>query len=348
MNIADYLSEFLFNNNEVSVPGLGGFLLMRKNAWYNAKEAKFYPPFHEVKFVPHPKHDDTFSQYVAGRENISLESAKYFIEKFIGNLTEQASVKKIPVGNLGWFYKQQQSGNLEFKPNDKIATDPFFFGYTPVIVNTLAGTENKVPSAPQPKTEALPVTTENELHKNGNLVEEETVRKKSVNIWLVLLLVITILALAAVGVYQYKPTAFDSLKTLYQNSPGDNKKPNRPVLKNNTGNDTARKNDTVSSPVPTGVKGEINAVDTTKMAHFEIIAISFKTRTKAVEQIAIYKKSGLDAKIVEDTTGVTLYKFQISVGTYPSRKEAQKKMLALKNEGKIGDDSYSIEIKPKQ
>jgi len=115
MNLADYLSELLGLHDEVNVPGLGYFIRNRVNAYYNDTEARFYPPYHQVKFVPQPKDDDTFAQYVADKKNISLASSKYFVEKFIIKLREDASGGKFLFADLGSF--QTDLDQLVFKPN---------------------------------------------------------------------------------------------------------------------------------------------------------------------------------------------------------------------------------------
>src|SRR5215469_6841220 len=115
MNLADYLSELLGIQDEVNVPGLGYFIRTRVNAYYNDSEKRFYPPYHQIKFVGQPREDDSFAQYVADKKNISLASSKYFVEKFITKLREDASHGKYPFADLGSF--QMDVDQLVFKPN---------------------------------------------------------------------------------------------------------------------------------------------------------------------------------------------------------------------------------------
>src|ERR1700743_1058914 len=104
MNIADYLSELLSQHDEVSLPGLGYFVRERVNGYYNDRLAKFYPPHHRVKFVEELRDDDIFVQYVADKKNISLASSKYFVEKFISKLKEDAIAGTYIFSDLGQFY----------------------------------------------------------------------------------------------------------------------------------------------------------------------------------------------------------------------------------------------------
>ena len=103
-----------------------------------------------------PKDDDTFAQYVADKKNISLASSKYFVEKFITKLREDASHSRYLFADLGSF--QADAGQLVFKPNEKIAADPAFYGYPAVDVFNPA---KPVPSEVkrQPLAPDQPVTT---------------------------------------------------------------------------------------------------------------------------------------------------------------------------------------------
>src|ERR1700709_924081 len=121
MNVPDYLKELLLQYNEVSVPGLGAFSMVRKNATYNEKEGKFYPPYHQVKFNPQSKDDNLFVKYLAEKKNILFETAKYIVEKFVSALLEQASRGSAAFADIGWFSKN--NNELVFKPNDKLIID---------------------------------------------------------------------------------------------------------------------------------------------------------------------------------------------------------------------------------
>ena len=140
MNLADYLSELLGQREEVNLPGLGCFVRERVNGYYNDKEEKFYPPYHHVKFVPESRDDDTFAQYVADKKNISLASSKYFAEKFISKLRDDAAKGSYPFADLGTFYTDEDE--LIFKPNDKIASDPAFYGYPAIKINKVRQTRS--------------------------------------------------------------------------------------------------------------------------------------------------------------------------------------------------------------
>ncbi len=215
MNIADYVSELLVEHDEVSVPGLGYFVRTRVNAFYNEKEARFYPPYHKVKFVAQQKDDDTFVRYVADKKNISLASSRYFSDKFIIKLREEAQKGKYLFSDLGLFYTDQDQ--LVFKPNEKIPTDPTFYGHPQIDISKLGKPlfgEPAKPVADKPVSTPVaivppPVQT---IPQQGQYFEEEeTEYKRPVNIWLVILLSLLAIALAIFGVYEFSPHAFDNI-----------------------------------------------------------------------------------------------------------------------------------------
>jgi len=333
MNIADYLSELLAQHDEVSVPGLGYFVRARVNAYYNEKEAKFYPPYHQVKFVAQQRDDDTFALYIAEKKNISLASSKYFSEKFVSKLKEDAMRGKYLFSDLGLFYTDQDQ--LVFKPNEKIPADPAFYGYPPIDVSKSGQPPFIEPAKPViDKPVSTPVVVIKPpvqiIPQQGQYFEEEeTEYKRPVNMWLIVLLSIAAIALAIFGVYEFSPHVFDKIigkKVIVV-----------PIKRNEIKVDTVQK----AAPV-------ITVVDTAKLVHFEIIAAKFPKwrKERADAAVARYKSMGLDAKISTDDPGPFL---KISVGTYFTPNEADSARLALIKSGKINKNSKEIvKIEPKQ
>jgi hypothetical protein len=348
MNLADYLSELLGQYDEVSVPGLGYFVRERINGYYNDTDGKFYPPYHQVKFVPQIKDDDIFAQYVADKKNISLASSKYFAEKFVSKLREQAATGKYPFADLGSFQTDQDQ-QLIFKPYDRIVADPAFYGYAPVSIYK-SGPPAYGANNSQAITEKQPIVTPQPIQIPGKQqdFEEETERKKPINIWLIILIGITILALVAFGIYKFYPTAFD------RSGSSSSKKDDTavPVYRHELKADTIKKavpvkdtsiNATMAATPAASQAATKPAADTVKRSRFEIIAGSFRQLATANAEVKHFKEKGVDAKILTDAPGPRL---KISVGTFPTYKEAEAAMLALLKAGKIRKDSHTLEIKP--
>jgi cell division septation protein DedD len=133
MDVGFYLGELLMQQGEVSVPGLGYFVQVRVSGYYNDEERKFYPPYHKAQFDVQSIDDDSLAEYIANKKNISVASARYFAEKYITTLKQQAMISEVPIGNLGWFYSE--FSQLIFKPADKIIDDTIFFGLEPISIS---------------------------------------------------------------------------------------------------------------------------------------------------------------------------------------------------------------------
>ncbi|HEY4197194.1 MAG TPA: hypothetical protein VGM63_16745 [Mucilaginibacter sp.] len=134
MDLAVYICELLGMQGEVSVPGIGYFAQVRINGYYNQVESKLYPPTHEITFEPHSRDDDQLAKYIANKKNISMASAKYFIDKYVAGLKQQLTLKKVEIAGLGTIYN---NGSVtEFKADNAAKTnDPSFYGFPPVNLN---------------------------------------------------------------------------------------------------------------------------------------------------------------------------------------------------------------------
>src|ERR1700740_3296208 len=132
MDVAYYLSELLGQLGEVNVPGLGFFVQERIEGYYNAADSTFYPPKNKVHFDQQTidDDDDTLAQYIAEKKNISLASPRYFTEKYISNLKQEAIMKDVPLADLGYLYIE--GPKIIFKPADVMKNDPAVFGYSPL------------------------------------------------------------------------------------------------------------------------------------------------------------------------------------------------------------------------
>ncbi|HEY8930873.1 MAG TPA: SPOR domain-containing protein [Mucilaginibacter sp.] len=333
MNLADYLSELLGQHEEVSVPGLGYFVRERVNGYYNDKEGRFYPPYHRVKFIQDPKNDDTFAQYVADKKNISLASSKYFAEKFVAKLREQALAGKYLFADLGLFYTEHEQ--LMFKPNDKIVDDPAFYGLPVISVNKQGQTVNEQFARPAFSNPAVTPTSAPDPRPVEAVVEEpyyeeEVERRRGLSIWMIILIAVVVIALAVFGVYKFYPQLIDKITGKADTS--------TTVYRHETPADTTKKTAAAPAQVDSARKtapvtaSAATAADTAKQPHFEIIAGSFRRITSANAEIKRLKAKGVEAVISTDAPGPLL---KINVGTFKTEAEATAAMSVLVKAGKI-------------
>ncbi|MDO3644808.1 SPOR domain-containing protein [Mucilaginibacter sp. L3T2-6] len=353
MNLADYLSELLGQYEEVSVPGLGYFVRERVNGYYNDKEARFYPPYHRVKFVAQPKDDDTFAQYVADKKNISLASSKYFAEKFVSKLREQALTGKYIFADIGLFYTDQDQ-QLVFKPNDKIADDPAFYGYPQLNVYKQGQPLNEQYSrpsfanvAPAPAVLSHPVQSPQPV-TDELYFEEEAERKKGVNVWLIVLIVLTAVALSVFGVYKFYPDVFDRIGSAFHVT----KKADTsvPIYRRETKADTVAKStivphtDTASKTAAQPVAAAPPA-DTVKKPSWAIIVISYRQQKFADPEIKRLKAKNIDARVLSKNEA-TGNRIKVAITTiYPTEAEAEAARSVLVKAGKIPATSSVLPLK---
>jgi cell division protein FtsN/nucleoid DNA-binding protein len=347
MNLADYLSELLVQRDEVSIPGLGYFERVRINGYYNDQDAKFYPPGHQVKFMPGEKDDDTFTEYIAGKKSISLASSKYFTEKFVSKLREDAAEGSVAFSDLGSF--QTEDGQLVFKPNDKVGNDPSFYGFEPIATNKTAQTPGEDPafailSEPEPaEAYRSPVETTEEQQYN----EGEAEGKKLLNIWLVLLLIITIIVLGLFGAYQYYPNEFDRFNPFYHKTVLK-KVVVVPAVIPKTNTDTTKKpaavKDTSAKTTFAATQGA-KTTDTLNLTGYVIQVDAFKGQRMAEDMVNHFKKLGLEARIMPRAPH---HFYVVTIGRYATRKDAEAAREELIKAKKLRKDSQITLINPKK
>jgi cell division protein FtsN len=348
MDISFYISELLEQQGKISVPGLGGLVWTYTSGYYNDAEDKFYPPHHTVQFDPQQiNNNDTLTEYIAEKKNISLASSKYFIEKFIYQIKEDALVKEVQIAGLGWFYTDQ--GELSFKPGNLVGNDPEFFGYPPVNiiksgqepVDTPIINQANVVETPASEITNEQLTTEDELY-------DDIPTKRSYG-WIILFATVIIVAgIGVFGVYRYYPDQFEKTNKWVQNLTAAKKPvPAKPKA--------APKPDTVKAVLPvkdTSVAANTDSTgkitDTAYAAarrHFEIISGAFKTQSKANEVFNQLKKDTVDVRVITAKPGKYM---KISVGSYLTYDKAEAARFKLIKAKKISKSSITVEFKPKQ
>jgi hypothetical protein len=347
MNLADYLSDLLGLHDEVNVPGLGYFVRMRVNAYYSDSEARFYPPYHQVKFVPQPTDDETFAQYVADEKNISLASSKYFVEKFITKLREDASKGKYLFADLGSF--QTDLDQLVFKPNDRIPADPAFYGYP--IINLLKvgqpiSFDTKQPEFAQTQAAAIPMPPKAvatpQAVAQPEYFEDDVEHKRGISVWLIILFAVVAISVAAFAVFKFSPSTWDKVKAEYHKITGKSVA-DSPAVKQEAKKDTQKKvvplRDTVAKTV---VPPPVAPKDTVKPIRYEIIADNFRKMNWANSEIAKLKRLGVEAKILTDVPGKRI---KVSAGTFFNVDSAETAKNELIKERKIPSNSKVIPYK---
>jgi cell division septation protein DedD len=338
MDLGFYLGELLMQQDEVSVSGLGYFALARKSGHYADDEHKFHPPYNQVEFDNQFITDDTLAQYVAQQKNISITSANYFVEKYVTGLKEQALSEKVAIGNLGWFYTE--NNRLTFQSVDKLVDDSHFYGLEPVNISKLK-TESPVAEhvKPEPITDAIerviaahqpviaPLVGDVPVEE---AIEEEEEKKRNPWRWILIVSgILIILAGTIFGLYYYKPDLFEQFilmpnkpkvtDTVKQAATDTLKAPD--TAKTDTAKkDTTIKKDTVAKPVKTDTKTKVEK---------SVNTVPVKTAAPVAKAIvSVAKPATVDVAVVDDAVGTR--RFEVIVSTVRSEERADRYIAELK------------------
>ncbi len=135
MDLSVYISELLHRQGMVNIPQIGIFRQVKVRGYYNAEEGRLYPPHYETEFEYQPKgNDDSLLQYVISRSQVSAASARYFMDRYLFNLLQQAEINEVMLGKMGTLVKQNKV--LHFKPALASTTGTAPFGFTPVDLHS--------------------------------------------------------------------------------------------------------------------------------------------------------------------------------------------------------------------
>jgi cell division protein FtsN len=373
MDLAVYISELLGLEGEVIVPGIGSFAQTRINGYYDEKENKFYPPTHKINFDPEHKADERLATFISDKKNISLASAKYFIEKYVNGLRQQVVLNKVDVAGLGQLYLNGSTiGFNEDAPSKE--NDPAFFGLKPVEVEVLVEKpsvqytpppvktpdEKAVPSVadqvmtdlvndriPPPPPPKPTVIEKAEEPAEEEYVYEEPVRRNN-NAWIAVLLILIIALLALMGLYKYKPEWFDRSKEKPQTFVAVDTTATQPAEKKADNTDTTKKVDTKQDSLAK-VQALVTSttVDTAAVLHYEILGGAYKTEEQANVMLPKFQGLGLHPRILKHVKGNS---YKITLGTYFNNEQAQKAEDSISVATKLrkGPDIYLQPIKPKK
>ena len=363
MDVGYYISELLGEHGDVNVPGLGYFAHTRINGYYNEREGKFYPPGYSVQFDSQFLDDeDALAIYIADKKKISVASSKYFTEKFVLALKQQAEAGEAALADLGWFTANLHS-QLLFRSNNVSSTDPEFFGLPAIPLTKIGQPPIFQPPIPESPTYShgdeesieLPVATHHQPAINGQYetsMEQEdylmelTAKKRRKSTW-----VFIVLALAFTGLIIFLVNRYDSSAFKFFNGPKQPPAEAPKIIIVKDDNAVKTKKDTDATPLVRSVAGDSLSVKSTPLAdpssrpRFELIDGTFRTMAEASAAILKFKSKGVDAaKLVNDPGTGPLKK--VSIGTFQTRGQAEdalKEMLATQKADTL---ARIIEINP--
>ncbi|TWR29355.1 hypothetical protein FPZ43_10390 [Mucilaginibacter pallidiroseus] len=364
MDVGYFISELLGQHGEVNVPGLGYFAHTRVNGYYNEKEGRFYPPCYSIQFDQQSLDDDTLAQYIADNKNISLASSKYFTEKFVTSLRQQAIGSEVPLGEVGWFYTN--TSGLAFRSNNSIDSDAEFFGLPTLRLFKKGINPDEQAAAMEAERlqEAASIDTatyQSDVDVPRFDTDEEheaylvnlTRRRRITSILVAIVLIVLFCGLTYILLQKYSPDIFEgSKKDVTPATATDTprvrkrvpeKKPTRAIVVDSA--QTPQYDEDTVSIVKRGEpdkKVAIPATETITGPRFEVLAGSFDSPEKANKAISNYKSMGIPAHILENVPG---RKVKITVGTFKTWDEADalKRKLLTDHKGKLKDADLFVQ-----
>jgi len=132
MDLSVYITELLNEHGNISIPKIGVFKQVRQRGYYNADEGKLYPPYFQTEFKQQAVEDDSLLQYLTARSKVSASSAKYFMDKYLQNILQQAEIGEVMLGKLGWLSKEDET--LSFRAAITGDKSSAAFGFEPVSI----------------------------------------------------------------------------------------------------------------------------------------------------------------------------------------------------------------------
>lgn len=102
MTLDHYISDLLYRHDCVIVPDFGGFISNKKSARLHAETHTFYPPYKQIGFNAHLKHNDgLLANYIATKENISYQKATSAISLAVIKWQHQLQNDGIAIEKVG-------------------------------------------------------------------------------------------------------------------------------------------------------------------------------------------------------------------------------------------------------
>jgi len=121
MDISFFISELLYDNDCVIIPGFGGFVAHYTPASIHPISHSFHPPSKSILFNSKLIRDDgLLIDFISEKQHIPYSEAKTLVEEFTGETLEKLALGELSrfknIGNL----QRDQEGKLLFSPDDSV------------------------------------------------------------------------------------------------------------------------------------------------------------------------------------------------------------------------------------
>lgn len=191
MDIAKYTGLFLIKNEYCYLPGIGSLQIVKKAARYDSEAQKMGPPEYTVTYrAGFGSIDDSFANFIANNERISIAHAANYLKDFCAQMKQQLHEgETVVIPAIGTF-SMNTNQEIEF------ATDPHLNvrGKTIPVFQISSEVQQK-------KEDALTKIIENTNIREPKADEEIVIKPPTVNWGKITVLAIVVLAVVAAGIY---------------------------------------------------------------------------------------------------------------------------------------------------
>ncbi|MDN3586926.1 hypothetical protein QWY86_09620 [Pedobacter aquatilis] len=141
MDILLYLSELLRQQNSIGLTNLGTFCKKKFAGRYDKEKQSFLPPGYTLQFTSEVKDEGLLAKHIAEKRNISVESAEYYISKFVEETNNKLEVEhEAELENIGRLFFTEHEG-LSFEPAENITLGSKYYGL-PKVIETQPSEDN--------------------------------------------------------------------------------------------------------------------------------------------------------------------------------------------------------------
>ena len=321
MDIAKYVGLFLIKNEYCFLPGIGSLQVIKKKSVYNKESEQVSGPAYDVVFDQrYGSIDDSFANFIANNERISIAHAANHLKDFCAEAKQELKDgKEVIVPAIGKFISAA-NGTIQFiaDPNLNIQgrTIPYFKN------NTV--TESK-------REEPITQIIENTSFREPKGDEEIVLKAPQVNWGKIVMLIGIVLVILAAGIFLF----------WYMNNNKDDKAPaaTPPATEEQTTTppvaDTPAAQPAPAQQQPAAAAPAVNADGTIS---YTVALHQYPTRERAESRVAKLKSYGNSsvALVAKDSSN---YYVTISVASLPA--DTTRTVDSLK---KLFNPSGKVEI----
>ena len=348
LTIADCISDLLYQNDVVIVPGLGAFVRSLESASVNVITHQFSQPSANISFDVNKREDnDLLANYLSSVNNVSVEEAQKLVMIFVNdcfcNLKVGGAVDLPNLGTLSYNAAQ----DIDFVQDDSVNFNPDAFGLCNFLAEPVFQSktkeEIKTEIEQQQKDKNTPMTVDRkEVHK-----DDEKPKHRLGWLWILLSVLVLVAALFLLNYFRIIKVDLD--KWFGQEEPvvavtDTLKQAEKPILVDTIVNDTLPVKDSIAHDTvkvladtlsaqidePQELPEEANPVVemTSEKAKIFIVGGCFSSEENANKLANSLKNSGYEAAFVEQRGKL----WDVYYGKYQTMEEAKQALKEIKNQ----------------